>query len=75
MHKLLAAAGLVVGLGLTWSQNANAFPAQGSMPSAIAAPAVQQVQYSERYTRHYVVKCYRDFVIGRYSCHRYRRYW
>jgi hypothetical protein len=30
------------------------------------------VQYAERRTRHGVVKCYRDLVIGPYRCHYYR---
>jgi hypothetical protein len=29
------------------------------------------VQYIERRTRHGVVKCYRDLVIGPYRCHHY----
>jgi hypothetical protein len=30
-----------------------------------------QAQYEERKTRNGVVKCYRNFVIGRYRCHRF----
>ena len=31
-----------------------------------------QAQYSEhRVGRHRIVKCYREFVIGSYSCHSY----
>ena len=30
-----------------------------------------QAQYDERKTRNGVVKCYRNFVIGRYRCHRF----
>jgi hypothetical protein len=34
-----------------------------------------QAQYSEhRVGKHKIVKCYREFVIGSYSCHTYT-YW
>jgi hypothetical protein len=39
--------------------------------SAATASSVEPSQYAERRTRHGIVKCYRDFVIGRYACHYY----
>ena len=32
---------------------------------------VQHAQYAERVTRHGIIKCYREAVIGPYRCHRY----
>ena len=43
-------------------------------PPAARADIVQQAQYYERRTRHGLVKCYREAVIGPYVCHRYG-YW
>ena len=39
--------------------------------AAVAASPLQQAQYAERHTRHGVVKCYREFVIGPYRCHHF----
>ena len=36
-----------------------------------AASPLQQAQYAERRTRHGVVKCYREFVIGPYRCNHF----
>jgi hypothetical protein len=76
MTKTIAALSLAVGLGLLCSQGASALPADATAiaQAAAATSAVQQAQYSEHRTRHGLVKCYRDFVIGRYGCHRYT-YW
>jgi hypothetical protein len=76
MRKTLAALSLAAGLGLLCCQSANAVPidAAAIAQSATAASAVQKTQYAERRGRHYITKCYRDFVIGSYRCHSYR-YW
>jgi hypothetical protein len=76
MRKTLAALGLAAGLGLICCEGALAVPAEGTAIKAIATAAapLQQAQYSERHTRHWVIKCYRDLVIGPYRCHRYRRW-
>ena len=46
------------------SSDANPFVAPNRKQSS-------QAQYEERKTRNGVVKCYRNFVIGRYRCHRF----
>jgi len=73
MKKTLAALSLAAGVGLLYSQSANAVPASATaiQEAAAGASAVQQVQYSERRTRRGIVKCYRDLVIGPYRCHYY----
>jgi hypothetical protein len=73
MRKTFLAAGLVAGVAVLWCQDAGAVPGNATAvgEAAAAASAAQQVQYIERRTRHGVVKCYRDLVIGPYRCHRY----
>ena len=40
--------------------------------AGIALCQSAQAQYAEhRVGRHKVVKCYRDFVVGSYRCHKY----
>jgi hypothetical protein len=75
MRKTLATLGLAAGLGLISYQTALAVPADGTalQAAATAVAPLQQAQYHERQTRHWIIKCYRDLVIGPYRCHRYRR--
>ena len=69
----LAAGSLAAGLGLICSQSASAYPVDAAaiQQAASAASGIELTQYYDRRTRHGYVKCYRDFVIGRYACHRY----
>jgi hypothetical protein len=73
MQKTFAALSFAAGIGLICCQSAGAVPA--SVPAmkeaAAAASPLQQAQYAERRTRRGVVKCYREFVVGPYRCHRY----
>jgi hypothetical protein len=43
--------------------------------AAIDASTVQQAQYYQRHTRHRIIKCYRELVIGPYVCHSFHRWW
>ena len=71
MQKILVALTFAAGMGLICCQSASATPASGTavQDAAAATSPLQQVQYSERRTRHGVVKCYRTLVIGPYRCH------
>jgi len=71
--KTLAAMTFAAGIGLVCCQNAGAAPANGTavQDAAIATSPLQRAQYTERKTRHGIVKCYRDLVIGPYRCHYY----
>ena len=40
-----------------------------------AASTVQDAQFYARPTRHGVIKCYREFVVGRPVCRHFRRWW
>jgi hypothetical protein len=71
MRTKLAVLGLAAGIGLMLCQNASALPADAGAieQSASAASPLEHVQFYERHTRHGLVKCYRQFVIGHYVCH------
>ena len=63
------------GIGLCLCGGANAVPADATAAKAAAdLSAAQPAQYSERRTRHGIVKCYRELIFGRYVCHTYH-YW
>jgi hypothetical protein len=75
MRTTLAALGLVASRGVITCQSAAALLVDASaiqQAAAAATPSVQQAQYAERRGRGTITKCYRDFVIGRYSWHTYR---
>jgi hypothetical protein len=75
MRKTLLALGLAGGVGLVFSQSADAVLANVPALKEAAtssASTIQRVQYDERQTRRGMVKCYRDFVIGPYRCHYFR---
>ena len=73
MQKTLTAASFAAGIGLICCQSAGAIPAApAAVQNAVTGASVlEQVQYAERRTRHGIVKCYRDLVIGPYRCHYY----
>lgn len=76
MRRTVVALGCAAILTVACDRNVEALPvsATAMQDAATAASPLRQAQYYERHTRHDVVKCYRDFVIGRYRCHRYW-YW
>ena len=73
MRTMVAALSLAAGMGLIMGlmlcQSALALPASGGaiQQSASAASPLEHVFYARR-TRHGLVKCYHEFVIGRYVC-------
>jgi hypothetical protein len=74
MRKTLAALTFAAGIGLVCCQSVSAAPVSGMAvrDAATVISPLQQAQYAERKTRHGIVKCYRDLVIGPYRCHYYR---
>ncbi len=76
MRQILAALSFAAAIGLVCCQTAGAFPIDGTSvkEAATGAGTMQQAQYAERRHRRHITKCYREFVVGRYDCHRYR-YW
>ncbi len=73
MPKTLAALTFSTAIGLVCCQSAGAAPASGmaARESTRATSPLRLAQYTERRTRHGIVKCYRDLVIGPYHCHYY----
>lgn len=77
MRTLRAAAlNLAGAVFLVSAQSANAVPvgATTMKEAAAAASPLQPAQYYERHGRHFIVKCYRELVVGPYRCHRFY-YW
>jgi hypothetical protein len=67
MRATLTGLGLAGVLSLVCYQSAEAVPADGAAMkrAAIAASTVQEAQFYARPTRHGIIKCYREFVVGR----------
>jgi hypothetical protein len=83
MRTTLLALSVSAALGLIYCQSSAAMPAAPLQQAEAAASPVQPAQcdcttmccpngYVEHRTKHYIVKCYRDFGVGPYRCHRYR---
>jgi hypothetical protein len=72
MRTILPALGLAAGIGLMFCQNASALPVNAGAigEAASVASPIEHVHFYERHTRHGLVKCYREFVVGRYVCRR-----
>jgi hypothetical protein len=62
----------LIGCGVASSAPISPF---GLKKAAVGASAVQPAQYYEHHTRHRVIKCYRELVVGRYVCHSFYRWW
>ena len=60
-----------IGIGSIQSAGAVAVNAAAMKEAASAASTVQQARFCGHATRHYVVKCYREVVIGPYVCRRF----
>jgi hypothetical protein len=73
MRMTLAALSLAGVTSLICCGSAAAVPASAPAvkEAAAAVSPLAHAQYYERHTRHGVVKCYRQFVVGRYVCRRY----
>jgi hypothetical protein len=74
MRKIALAVTLTAGFtALCWQDAGAVVPANlaAVRTAGTAADTIETVQYAERRTRHGVVKCYRDLVIGPYRCHHY----
>ncbi len=64
-------------IGIASYQRAGAGPVEATAikGAASAASTIQQARFYGHATRHYVVKCYRELVIGPYECRRFYRWW
>ena len=78
MRATLTGAAFASALTLVCYQSAAAVPADaGAMKrTATAISTVQEAQFYARPTRHGIIKCYRQFIVGPPVCrHFYRRRW
>ena len=64
-------------LCLVCYHSADAVPADAAAMkrATIAASTVQDAQFYARPTRHGVIKCYRQFIVGRPVCRHFYRWW
>lgn len=77
MRATLTGFALAGALSLFCYQSAYAVPADAAAMrgAANAVSAVQEAQFYARPTRHGVIKCYREFVVGRPVCRHFYRWW
>jgi hypothetical protein len=76
MRATLTGLALAGAVSLFCYQSAYAVPADAAaMKRAANDGSVQEVQFYARPTRHGVIKCYRQFVVGRPVCRRFYRWW
>jgi hypothetical protein len=76
MRAILTGLVFAGALNLVCYQSADAVPADAAVMNraATTASTVQQVQFYARPTRHGVIKCYRQFVVGRPVCRHFYRW-
>ena len=77
MRATLMGLGFAGVLSFVCYQSAEAIPADGAAMkrAAAAASTLQEAQFYARPTRHGIVKCYREFVVGRPVCRHFYRWW
>ena len=77
MRATLTGLGFAGVLSLLCYQSPQAVPADGvaMKQAAIATSTLQEAQFYARPTRHGIIKCYREFVVGRPVCRHYRWWW
>jgi hypothetical protein len=77
MRATLTGLVFAIALTLVWCQSAAAVPADAGAikRAATAISTVQKAQFYARPTRHGIIKCYREFVIGRPVCRHFYRWW
>jgi hypothetical protein len=77
MRATLTGLALAGAVSLFCYQSANAVPANAGVVkhAATAASTVQDAQFYARPTRHGVIKCYRQFIVGPPVCRHFYRWW
>ena len=76
MRMAIIALSLVGASFVLCSRNADAVAlnATAVKEAASVGSIVQQAHFFGYSTRHYIIKCYHEFVIGPYVCHRFYRW-
>ena len=77
MRVTLTGLALAGALSLVCYQSAAAVPVDaGAMKrAATAISTVQEAQFYARPTRHGIIKCYRQFIVGPPVCRHFYRWW
>jgi hypothetical protein len=77
MRAILTGLVFAGALNLVCYQSAEAVPADAAAMNlaATTTSTVQLAQFYARRTRHGVIKCYRQFVLGRPVCRHFYRWW
>jgi hypothetical protein len=77
MRAILTGLVFAGALNLVSYQSADAVQADAAAMkrAATTASTIQEAQFYARPTRHGVVKCYRQFVVGRPVCRQFHRWW
>ena len=77
MRAILKGLALAGPLSVICYQSANAVPADAATMkrAAMEVSTMQNAQFYARPTRHGVIKCYRQFVVGRPVCRHFYRWW
>jgi hypothetical protein len=77
MRATLTGLAFAGALSLVCYQSAKAVPADAEAinRAATATSTVQEAQFYARPTRHGIIKCYREFVVGRPVCRHFHRWW
>jgi hypothetical protein len=77
MRATLTRLALAGALSLICHQSANAVPVEAATMkrAAMDVSTMQNAQFYARPTRHGVIKCYRQFVVGRPVCRHFYRWW
>jgi hypothetical protein len=77
MRATLTTLAFAGALGLFCYQSAGAIPTDAAVMkrAATAASEVQDAQFYAHPTRHGVIKCYRQFIVGRPVCRHFYRWW
>jgi hypothetical protein len=76
MRATLTGLAFASALSLFCYQSAKAVPADAEAikRAATATSTVQEAQFYARPTRHGIIKCYREFVVGRPVCRHFYRW-
>ena len=77
MRATLTGLAFAGALSLVCYQSAEAIPADAAAmkQAATVASTAREAQFYARPTRHGVIKCYREFIVGRPVCRRFHRWW
>jgi hypothetical protein len=77
MRATLTGLAFAGALSLVCYHSAEAVPADAASikRAATDASTVEEAQFYARPTRHGVIKCYREFVVGRPVCRHFYRWW